>query len=997
MVERVAGPPLVNRPIEADFDEQGRLYVTDSSGSNEKVEKQLADKPHRVVRLEDSDGDGIFDKSVVFADKMMFPEGCLWHNGSLYVSAPPSIWKLADMGGDGVADVREEWFKGKTLTGCANDLHGPYLGLDGWIYWCKGAFAKQTYERPGNPPFVTRAAHIFRSRSDGSGLEPVMTGGMDNPVGIAFTSGGERIFTTTFFQHPGGGQRDGLIHAIYGGVYGKDHDVLDGHKKTGGLMPVLTHLGPAAPSGLIRYESRVFGRDYQNNLFVCQFNRHRVSRHELVPDGATFKTRDVDFLVSDHPDFHPTDVMEDADGSLIVVDTGGWYKLCCPTSQLAKPDVLGAIYRVRRKDAPKVADPRGLKLAWSKLKATELAKLLSDDRPAVRHRAIQQLAQQGLKAVPTLRATVKKAVSAEARRNAVWTLTRIEDVAAREYVREALSERDESVRLAAIHSTSVWRDRDALPRLKEMVMSDSPPVRRAAAEALGRIGEKSAVSSLLAAAEQAQQEKLLDRTLEHSITFALIEIADRVETERGLRAASSAPRRAALVALDQMDGGGLKPAEVTPLLVSSDPLLQSVAMWIVSHHTDWGDDLAGFFRERLTATELSDRRELQALLAQLATNTAIQGVLTEVLRDDASKKETRLLAMRAMAQSDVKEMPMAWQSELTRALGSDDADLLRQTVATLRSLPASKRARAELTEALLKVARQTKIAEEVRLDALAALPGKLEDLEATLFDFLRANLAATKTVAVRATAATVLGRAKLTVEQLLALTESLAVIGPLEITKLLPAFDKADDETLGLRLVAALKNSKAAATLRADMVKSLLKTFPESVKQQGEEVLSLLNADAGKQKTHLDELIAQLKGGNILRGQMLFNGSKAACSSCHAIGYLGGDMGPDLSRIGQVRTRRDLLESLVYPSVSFVRGYEPMIVVTKSGEDYSGVVRRDTDEVVLATGLNTTVRIPQNEIAEKRPGAVSIMPQGLDAQLSREELADLISYLLSLK
>ena len=76
-----------------------------------------------------------------------------------------------------------------------------------------------------------------------------MTGGMDNPVGIAFTSSGERIFSTTFFQHPGGGQRDGLIHAIYGGVYGKDHDVLDGHKKTGELMPVLTHLGSAAPSG----------------------------------------------------------------------------------------------------------------------------------------------------------------------------------------------------------------------------------------------------------------------------------------------------------------------------------------------------------------------------------------------------------------------------------------------------------------------------------------------------------------------------------------------------------------------------------------------------------------------------------------------------------------------------------------------------------------------------------------------------------------------------
>ena len=198
----VAGPPLVDRPITADFDEQGRLYVADSSGSNDKVEKQLAEKPHRIVRLEDTDGDGRFDKSTVFADKMMFPEGRCGLTARSTSRPPPSIWKLTDTDGDGVADKREEWFQGKTLTGCANDLHGPYLGPDGWIYWCKGAFAEQTYERPGKTPFVTRAAHIFRCRPDGTGIEPVMTGGMDNPVDVAFTPGGERIFTTTFFQHP---------------------------------------------------------------------------------------------------------------------------------------------------------------------------------------------------------------------------------------------------------------------------------------------------------------------------------------------------------------------------------------------------------------------------------------------------------------------------------------------------------------------------------------------------------------------------------------------------------------------------------------------------------------------------------------------------------------------------------------------------------------------------------------------------------------------------
>ena len=100
VVERVAGPPLVNRPIVGDFDDQGRLYVADSSGSNDRTDKQVVDRPHRIVRLEDTNGDGLFDKSVVFADKMMFPEGTMWLDGSLYVAAPPSIWKLTDTNGD---------------------------------------------------------------------------------------------------------------------------------------------------------------------------------------------------------------------------------------------------------------------------------------------------------------------------------------------------------------------------------------------------------------------------------------------------------------------------------------------------------------------------------------------------------------------------------------------------------------------------------------------------------------------------------------------------------------------------------------------------------------------------------------------------------------------------------------------------------------------------------------------------------------------------------
>ncbi len=594
-IELIAGPPLVNRPITGAFDEQGRLYVADSSGSNDPVKQQLAERPHRILRLEDTDGDGRFDRHTVFADKMMFLEGTMWLDGSLYVSAAPTIWKLTDTNGDGVADRREEWLT-RTLTGCANDLHGPYPGPDGWIYWCKGAFARQTYQLPGHERVASAAAHIFRARRDGSGLEPVMTGGMDNPVDVVFTPGGERIFTTTFLVHPQEGQRDGLIHAIYGGVYGKDHHVINGHPRTGDLMPPLVHLGPAAPCGLVRYESTTFGPGYRDNLFACCFNMRKITRHVLKPAGATFQAVTTDFLVSTNLDFHPTDILEDADGSLIVIDTGGWYKLCCPTSQLWKPDILGAIYRIRRKGAPKIDDPRGAKLGWktasiesisNRVKNPQpvldpeadslesLAKRLGDPRPAVRHRAIEELGSRGEQAVPIL-AAMHKEPSIEARRNALWALVRIDGPEARAAVRAGFFDLDETVKQVAAHGVSLHRDRDALPQLVELLKSVSLQNQRVAAEALGRIGDKFAVAPLLEAAGKLPPPleytsvphgyRVLTtvawpeaRILEHSLIYALIEIADPAATRAGLASDNESIRHAALIALDQMPGGGSDP------------------------------------------------------------------------------------------------------------------------------------------------------------------------------------------------------------------------------------------------------------------------------------------------------------------------------------------------------------------------------------------------------------------------------------------------------
>jgi putative membrane-bound dehydrogenase-like protein len=990
-VERVAASPLVDRPIVADFDEAGRLYVADSSGSNEKVDKQLADRPHRIVRLEDTNGDGRFDTSLVFADRMMLPEGAMWFDGSLYVAAPPSIWKLTDTNGDGVADAREEWFQGKTLTGCANDLHGPYLGPDGWIYWTKGAFAEQTYERAGKASLVTKAAHVFRRRPGESSIEPVLTGGMDNPVDVAFTPAGERILTSTFVEHPQLGKRDGLIHAIYGGVYGKPHAVIEGHKRTGELMPALVDLGPAVPAGLTRYASRAFGPEYRDSFFAALFNLHKVSRFVLEPHGSTFKTSDVDFLVSSSRDFHPTDVIEDADGSLLVIDTGPWYKLCCPTSQLAKPEVHGAIYRVRRSNAPKQDDTRGLKLGWDSMTAVDLAKLLDDGRPAVQERALRRFAKLGSAAVPALSRVVRTSRSPEARRNAVWALTRIAGTEGREAARFALADRDESVRHAAIHSAGVWRDAGARRQLAQALKSTSPALRRAAAEALGRTGDPAAVADLVAAASEA------DRVLEHSLTYALIEIADPAATiASGSQSTSSRAKRVTLIALDQMEGGGLKPNTLIDLLDSPDRVLSDTAWWIAGRHPEWGNTLAAYFQERLAAPNLNGaaRGDLQQKLSRFAEGTAIQELLAATAAGTASR-DARLTALGAMAGTRMKALPSIWIPPLVGALSEDrDPDITNQALAVARVSPPPKEADAGLRAALLRVARDGTRPVDVRLDAMAAIQAGLSPVDADLFDLLRSCLDPNREHSIRAAAASVLEKATLDRAQLLTLSQSLRTIGPLELPRVLRAFDAGGDDTVASAMLASLTQSKARFSLRADMLRPRLAHYSESIQKEGESLLASLNADSARQAERLAELLGALQGGDIRRGQTIFNSQKAACSACHAIGYLGGRIGPDLTRIGQIRTERDLLEAIVFPNASFARGYESVVVTTRSGETRSGVLRSDLrDQVVLATGERDEARIPRQQILDIQPGTVSLMPPGLDEQLTRQELADLLAFL----
>jgi putative heme-binding domain-containing protein len=247
---------------------------------------------------------------------------------------------------------------------------------------------------------------------------------------------------------------------------------------------------------------------------------------------------------------------------------------------------------------------------------------------------------------------------------------------------------------------------------------------------------------------------------------------------------------------------------------------------------------------------------------------------------------------------------------------------------------------------------------------------------------------------VRLAAASVVQKARLDGAQLLALTGILRTSGPLELPRLLSAFDHADDDAVGLALIEALTAATARSSVRADVLRPLLAKYSPAVQARAEVLLAALAEDTAEQAKQLDRLLAWVRDGDQRRGQLLFNSQKAACSTCHAIGYHGGRIGPDLTSIGQIRNERDLLEAILFPNASFPRGYEPVVVTTTTGAVHSGVLREDQqDALVVTTAASEEIRIPKASVADVQPGTVSLMPAGYGQQLTPHELGDLVAFL----
>jgi putative heme-binding domain-containing protein len=286
----------------------------------------------------------------------------------------------------------------------------------------------------------------------------------------------------------------------------------------------------------------------------------------------------------------------------------------------------------------------------------------------------------------------------------------------------------------------------------------------------------------------------------------------------------------------------------------------------------------------------------------------------------------------------------------------------------------------------------------LRIAAIESVAERARPLDDRAFALLADHLSEATDPLLRLSAARTLGKSTLSQPQLLRLAGLAARSSTTVLRSILPVFAGSDDRRVGLALVDALGRNPSAEILSAGELDRALAKEPAEVRERARPLRAKLEARQSKRAEYLARVSSELAAlrGNADVGHELFLSTKLGCFGCHRAVGRGGTVGPDLSKIGQIRTRPELLESILFPDLIVAPEFRSFLVEMRDGRVATGlIVRDDLETITLRTADLAETRIARNDVERMIPATTSLMSEGLEKLMTRQELCDLLEFLSS--
>jgi len=940
-IEKFAAEPDVVSPVAMEFDEDGRMYVVENRGYPLSTDNPLG----RVKLLEDTNKDGVPDRTTIFADKLLMPTGVMrWKKGILVTDAP-NVWYFEDSNGDGKADVRKIVLTGFAVTNPQHTVNNPVYGLDNWIYLAhegpataiifKDKFGDRGTDIrfPDKPdlPGLKEHNRNVRFRLDSYEIE-ALSG--SSQYGDAFDEWGHH-FTLNNSDH----SRQEVIAARY---LERNRDLpipsamqqISDHGAAAKVFPITLHPRFEMLTEVGEFTSACGLTRYRDTLFVAEPVHGLVHQDKLVDSGATYSARrihpNVEFLASTDSWFRPVNFTVGPDGALYVMD---FYRMVIEhpewmstkagkSKDLTEGIDRGRIYRIVP-DGTAASKPPALGSAPNADLVRELA------NPNIWWRRTAQRLLVDRKAVDVAGALVEMAMQGAAplgRLHALWTLDGLGKLEPAQ-IEKALSDSEAGVREnAVVLAESRLRNSPALVRgLLGMVNDPSAKVRFQLLCTLGAVASPEA----RAARDQLLARDIEDKWFQIAAMSTSSEEAPRLYEKAITSATQETEGRVGFIRLAASAIGARKrPAEVQAVI---EKVARSTQPAAEKGRVASLEGLAAGMRGRSSSAAMASAHSQQLLLKMFQTSPV-----------SLRRATLRLLEIVGLPAASLG--PVLAGAAATATNQKADPDLRADAIGLLAL------AGPQSQEKTLKQLIDPHEPDQVQSAAVRAV-GRIKGDD--IGKFLLANWR-TLTPAGRTEAADAM------------------YLEPTRVRLLITAIQRGEVQPWML----SFRHRRRLIMSDDPSIRDIARPLLDPGASEREKVVK-------KYEAALD------RKPDSQRGREVF---KTICAKCHRFAGMGAQVGPDLATV-QNQPKQTLLEDILMPNKTIAQGYEAYVVDTTSGT-LDGVLGAQTPTTIALRHEDGKEDVIQRtNIKQMYVTNVSAMPGDMEKQIDVQQMADLLEFL----